>query len=239
MWRTTRPHRGRHQGGIYFNPRPPCGGRHDKPAKLCGGEAFQSTSSVWRTTPCAQPSGQTNDISIHVLRVEDDSLPLPIMLILPYFNPRPPCGGRHTSTQAILFDNSFQSTSSVWRTTYVLPYSNKGVLISIHVLRVEDDLSRVHLHGSNWYFNPRPPCGGRPYQYDNVFCVKDFNPRPPCGGRHIVTASDTRPRAISIHVLRVEDDCKHAKHAQFCAIFQSTSSVWRTTAIKRLDTSCI
>ena len=34
--------------------------------------------------------------------------------------------------------------------------------ISIHVLRVEDDYSNItkKLHHSN--FNPRPPCGGRP-----------------------------------------------------------------------------
>ena len=33
---------------------------------------FQSTSSVWRTTSDAPAGDETVDISIHVLRVEDD-----------------------------------------------------------------------------------------------------------------------------------------------------------------------
>ena len=34
---------------------------------------FQSTSSVWRTTATSSASSVPNCISIHVLRVEDDS----------------------------------------------------------------------------------------------------------------------------------------------------------------------
>ena len=102
------------------------------------------------------------------------------------------------------------------------------------------------------YFNPRPPCGGRlisgagnfpaakfqstssvwrttAYAYAVEGGYTDFNPRPPCGGRPHLRTGQLAGQRISIHVLRVEDDCKHAKHAQFCALFQSTSSVWRTT----------
>ncbi len=56
-------------------------------------------------------------ISIHVLRVEDDSGSLKLLTLL------------------LLF----QSTSSVWRTTELLSEVNDYVQISIHVLRVEDD----------------------------------------------------------------------------------------------------
>ena len=79
-------------------------------------------------------------------------------------------------------------------------------VISIHVPRVEDD-GRV---GRRWsgvfYFNPRPPCGGRLQCFQRFaegveisihvprveddrklsICYKgsrNFNPRPPCGGR--------------------------------------------------------
>ena len=57
-------------------------------------------------------------------------------------------------------------------------------------------------------FNPRPPCGGRP-RIRHKHLAKDpyFNPRPPCGGRPSGT-----------------------KSADTAAQFQSTSSVWRTTA---------
>ena len=36
----------------------------------------------------------------------------------------------------------------------------------------------------------------------------DFNPRPPCGGRPFAPMIYTGPQLISIHVLRVEDDRK-------------------------------
>ena len=39
---------------------------------------------------------------------------------------------------------------------------------------------------------------------------------------------------ISIHVLRVEDDFRHCGRSFLSAVFQSTSSVWRTTSCSRL-----
>ena len=56
----------------------------------------------------------------------------------------------------------FQSTSSVWRTT----------LVSSNIMKC------------GTYFNPRPPCGGRPATETNAYKLV----------------------LISIHVLRVEDD---------------------------------
>ena len=106
---------------------------------------------------------QTASISIHVLRVEDDNI----------------------GTTTLRGTYEFQSTSSVWRTTFgVSPMFHAGshfnprppcggrpweqyaksskVSISIHVLRVEDDMSVLTNRFSMAYFNPRPPCGGRP-----------------------------------------------------------------------------
>ena len=57
---------------LNFNPRPPCGGRRDGQTKTRKADAFQSTSSVWRTTKCATEAQRDRAISIHVLRVEDD-----------------------------------------------------------------------------------------------------------------------------------------------------------------------
>ena len=59
------------------------------------------------------------------------------------------------------------------------------ILISIHVLREEDDPS---------YSN----CSIRP--------ERDFYPRPPRGGRRRITTPNTTVWTISIHVLREEDD---------------------------------
>ena len=55
----------------------------------------------------------------------------------------------------------FQSTSSVWRTTYNLAETDEIKKISIHVLRVEDDNVRLTDNELDKHFNPRPPCGGR------------------------------------------------------------------------------
>ena len=57
----------------HFNPRPPCGGRPWPPLTCGGAVRFQSTSSVWRTTHRVEQLQLRLHISIHVLRVEDDS----------------------------------------------------------------------------------------------------------------------------------------------------------------------
>ncbi len=79
-------------------------------------------------------------------------------------------------------------------------------------------------------FNPRPPCGGRPFNFHippsaSIFqstppvwgatgqpaaydlCGGDFNPRPPCGGRldRIIAETEGATR-ISIHAPRVGGD---------------------------------
>ena len=46
-------------------------------------------------------------------------------------------------TKYCLAYSLFQSTSSVWRTTEVTRLSGYGRAISIHVLRVEDDVAAV------------------------------------------------------------------------------------------------
>ena len=58
-----------------------------------------------------------------------------------HFNPRPPCGGRPDEiAEKWEKYKAFQSTSPVWRTTYNMSGNlTKGVAISIHVPRVEDD----------------------------------------------------------------------------------------------------
>ena len=129
-------------------------------------------------------------ISIHVLRVEDDAVepgfigkpgdfnPRPPCGGRPpqslhrgrhtHFNPRPPCGGRPSVCVLICPRQAFQSTSSVWRTTIVTASDTGPQAISIHVLRVEDDLQPEKAADKQRNFNPRPPCGGRPVQLASV-----------------------------------------------------------------------
>ena len=80
-----------------------------------------------------------NGISIHVLRAEDDAHSGLRPVAPSYFNPRPPCGGRQDYPTLIKAANLFQSTSSVRRTTLRGLRVKPAVVISIHVLRAEDD----------------------------------------------------------------------------------------------------
>ena len=50
VWRTTALSASSMIASLYFNPRPPCGGRPVTATLGMAGFLFQSTSSVWRTT---------------------------------------------------------------------------------------------------------------------------------------------------------------------------------------------
>ena len=148
--------------------------------------SFQSTSSARRTTcrwRCRQlptchfnphpPQGGRlcrrsgfctfEPISIHVLRKENDT-------------------ADHAEYISLWI---FQSTSSARRTTGALREVRRVVIISIHVLREEDDILADAVRG---------------------LCGYHFNPRPPRGGRRINSKSRPLPASISIHVLREEND---------------------------------
>ena len=119
---------------------------------------------------------------------------------------------------------------------------------------MEDDNTLSRRDKANFYFNPRPPCGGRQSGAWRYRRLSNFNPRPPCGGRRTTDGSGTLwgvlfqstspvwrttryaehiisiPRRISIHVPRVEDDDICTLRVLKLGKFQSTSPVWRTTA---------
>ena len=146
---------------------------------------------MWRTTAYPLKNVKHYFISIHVLRVEDDAVPRP--LILPpcpfqstssvwrttrthhqhnrtndHFNPRPPCGGRHGSgtVQGLqLYFNPRPPCGGRHLKHYTAQLRR---IISIHVLRVEDDSPSKRRVCTVPYFNPRPPCGGRPANADLV-----------------------------------------------------------------------
>ena len=106
---------------VNFNPRPPCGGRHDCRSNDSQAKRFQSTSSVWRTTDyAAKPR-------IELLFQSTSSV---------WRTTNKVCDG--------LRNLQFQSTSSVWRTTARSGRLCKAARISIHVLRVEDDIGAFH-----------------------------------------------------------------------------------------------
>ena len=168
-----------------------------------------------------------------------------------YFNPRPPCGGRHIYFHLKYLEEQFQSTSSVWRTTSQSRADHSKRAISIHVLRVEDDVMCRNLFGllqifqstsSVWRTTGAVPPAPSPARISiHVLRVEDDD----------CVAQQEGTGGISIHVLRVEDDAAFqviarrdfdfnprppcggrlaVKHPRVKdVLFQSTSSVWRTT----------
>ena len=101
------------------------------------------------------------------------------------FNPRPPCGGRHSTMMDTfsekLFQSTapvwgpttgsctpvpahqFQSTAPVWGPTSLQVCGPESLAISIHGPRVGADPSSSMVLPRTSDFNPRPPCGGRPW----------------------------------------------------------------------------
>ena len=223
---------GRYSSGscaiAHFYPRPPGGGRLQRRCRFRATSRFLSTPSGWRATlrTFTERRGQLisihalrvegdlrqrivpaiDAISIHALRVEGDALPHAARkLILPYFYPRPPGGGRPCTSFISSTSESFLSTPSGWRATFALLLHSKSAEISIHALRVEGDYRMRHLSAWSYisihalrvegdamisslissppYFYPRPPGGGRPNGQILPRGRHDFYPRPPGGGR--------------------------------------------------------
>ena len=100
-------------------------------------------------------------VSIHALLAESDTTANPPRIGPIRFNPRPPCGERHSAYFFGVTAMLFQSTPSLRRAT------NKGMAkdfvetVSIHALLAESDTSWCWPRPTAHCFNPRPPCGER------------------------------------------------------------------------------
>ena len=194
-------------------------------------------------------------ISIHAPRVGGDITDVSLCRRPDNFNPRPPCGGRHTHGDCSFCDHdfnprppcggrqrrdvspprktTFQSTPPVWGATRP---PSLGICtartISIHAPRVGGDRSDRRHQGGATNFNPRPPCGGRRPSHILFQLHIDFNPRPPCGGRLSPPGPAQSQSNISIHAPRVGGDLPHSTPSILRCLFQSTPPVWGATRLK-------
>ena len=192
------------------------GGRHQTILDETVGPIFQSTSSVWRTT--AEFFAGLGTAAYFNPPPPCGGRPAPPGLppAVPHFNPRPPCGGRPIIYLKMQLLAIFQSTSSVWRTTSCPDVCLRRCLISIHVLRVEDDEAAAPVNAVSLYFNPRPPCGGRQRPPRLQPGTTYFNPRPPCGGR----PPDLRRRERARPDFNPRPPCGGRRHASATARFR-------------------
>ena len=191
-----------------FNPRSPCGERLWRIAESSSKSRFQSTLSLRRATSpgpsrrgasstfqstlslrratraCGDPAIECRFQSTLSLRRATRALRV-VDIPLDDFNPRSPCGERLLTAHVAHGEGEFQSTLSLRRATHADKLHSSPIQISIHALLAESDAQR-HLpaHGPG-DFNPRSPCGERPFSF--IFPLSrrgDFNPRSPCGERH-------------------------------------------------------
>ena len=149
----------------------------------------------------------TDTISIHALREEGDRSGPTTVVPVRNFNPRPPRGGRPDFCDPVyivvpisihaLREEGDQLTGNA---------PIRAFTISIHALREEGDGTFLSIPSSAFYFNPRPPRGGRlrfSFRWSMLAKFQStpsarratlvsmvlhtflcyFNPRPPRGGR--------------------------------------------------------
>ena len=169
----------------YFYPRPPGGGRPRTSGRLEQASAFLSTPSGWRATQSAEE------------------------LLLAYQFLSTPSGWRATA----------RGSPEAPRRSNFYPRPPGGG-------RPDFAMSPPKMRS---YFYPRPPGGGRLVGGSRSNLIGDFYPRPPGGGRRRDLSLRCRSRRISIHALRVEGDSagRFSRRKRF--LFLSTPSGWRAT----------
>ena len=90
----------------------------------------------------------------------------------------------------------FQSTPPARGATAACPAVPDLGEISIHAPREGGDWTSRAILPIRFYFNPRPPRGGRRRFCPQVHSDGDFNPRPPRGGRRLPSCANLRRLAF-------------------------------------------
>ena len=150
----------------------------------------------------------------------------------PYFNPRTPCGVRLASSAIAPSRGKFQSTHPLRGATPAVQGLAEAVEISIHAPLAGCDAGVSDQVGAAIYFNPRTPCGVRPFCCRVPLRPRYFNPRTPCGVRPRVVPVNVEFPRISIHAPLAGCDhfatCPNANEHSFnprtpCGVRQSTA----------------
>ncbi len=167
-----------------FNPRTPCGVRPMPAAAGTQRFRFQSTHSLRSATRRRDHKPALERVSIHALLAECDQCLWTRKTTTTSFNPRTPCGVRHTSeirpTETLMFQSThslrsatgcgiifiwslsaFQSTHSLRSATGRRKYGGDVFIVSIHALLAECDGCGLPSDRQETRFNPRTPCGVR------------------------------------------------------------------------------
>ena len=208
---------------MYFNPRPPRGGRRTSAFSCKSPLRFQSTPPARGATAAAfLLTKQQYYISIHAPREGGDS-PEPRRQPFPTnFNPRPREGGdaatvRGWATAAGISIHAPRvgGDGGVYR-------ASVQINISIHAPREGGDLRPKTAVYSLWYFNPRPPRGGRLDEAEIDQWPISFQSTPPARGATLALQPSAQGIEISIHAPREGGDGDGGNRHRHQARFQST-----------------
>ncbi len=187
-----------------FNPRSPCGERPwstTRPRRWRNISIHAPHAGSDRRGPGRSPGP---DISIHAPHAGSDSHRIQsvadwiISIHAPHagsdlvdseepseplnFNPRSPCGERHTHIWLYMSTHYFNPRSPCGERQPPAELTTSG-LISIHAPHAGSDIPGCVEPGRIRDFNPRSPCGERLKKLYNTKERRYFNPRSPCGER--------------------------------------------------------
>ena len=129
-----------------FNPRTPCGVRHQRPCQGPHALRFQSTHSLRSAT--GHRSRGSHDSPGFNPRTPCGVRLVPRLEQIAYrklcFNPRTPCGVRRLSDVTQMLDKWFQSTHSLRSATHSAAQAAGNMAVSIHALLAECDGDRPY-----------------------------------------------------------------------------------------------
>ena len=150
----------------HFNPRAPRGARPHRPGLPAVHDVFQSTRPMRGAT---YNGNQT-------------------MLPDSHFNPRAPCGAR-LFPPVRAGHNDIISIHAPHAGRDILSLRHKGMPVifqSTRPMRGATHGILAHILLAILYFNPRAPCGARPWRCSTIrLSLLNFNPRAPCGARRL------------------------------------------------------
>ena len=211
-----------------FNPRPPCGGRLQRPdavrqlirisihAPHAEGDfsvQVQSDALCFQSTPPMRRATRQRDypyaehlLSIHAPHAEgDDNVGRGLAhLVLSIHAPHAE-GDLHFDKRRTM-RMSFQSTPPMRRATGKLRRVRAVLPLSIHAPHAEGDSVPSRPCSPHFAFNPRPPCGGRRQRYGAVFRHTALSIHAPHAEGDADGLQERAAVVLSIHAPHAEGD---------------------------------
>ena len=146
---------------VHFNPRTPCGVRPALDANASTPHKFQSTHPLRGATYARILFCSKIGISIHAPLAGCDVYATSPASRSTNFNPRTPCGVRHSRARRVRSQMQFQSTHPLRGATDAFREEYEHIRISIHAPLAGCDAGARLRTARQAHFNPRTPCGVR------------------------------------------------------------------------------